>query len=803
MNVLSNQVDPEGSDKRVQVLKMFGGVGLGGVMGGNPWDLGTSLGIDLVELAIRDKKTTKGESAALTLWGSILKGALTGDQKKLICQILGGCVAEAVNQLPETDENTSLERRIARALLINSDVQSHFIKGFVDKRFKDDPKPKTGGELTPEEQEKYPKQIITEVEPEQPFKVEMQNEPLYLRLIEEQKQNQVDLNLAQADCETKRLAAEKASKKEHNLHKKNTGFKLIPQPKVYQEWLDSKKTLSTKNGEHQTSQGRVNEIQEKMYKNSKAQLVASSPKTPITQTDKGLATSIMNLNRIDREIPEKILAVEKSIDNYNEHHRKDSYFSEVKRTIKELNASFKDRDAEQNNIHRLNGVESNIQTPPIAIPEKASALAKIVLWCKDNVVLGIHPPTQPFNYDPNKPIPPESNKGSTYHETRHQINVEKSELNVLEEKSKPLPQGSNWNSVSNYHSYNSQRMFETNMAYRSPTITTPSQPMNFGTGVANNVQMPPSDWSNLGRSEPEHRIPGVKHYPDGDRTQSNIPKWLRYFASGGEPIDPQERINRNTQLLVATTRAAGQAFGEIADELRSFGCVNAKFEQGKVTLRFDRTISSQIDGLMDQFLPNMDHVPNFRYVEFAARIANDIMLEAFMMPLFQLGKANPLIDRVLVRPQGFGQQVRMIEAFQQPALRSGLSFPKLGLMSGQPKVLAERNISKIRTDWVFPKKGGATINGRWYTEHALERMAPRTPEVMAELEVRALARARKEGCLPQTKEFGKWMEKNAPNPRNIPPSVVEAEISKPGSTNIRVELNQKGDVITVIPGGKK
>lgn len=161
MNVLSNQVDPEGSDKRVHVLKMFGGVGLGGVMGGNPWDLGTSLGIDLVELAVRDKKTTKGESAALTLWGSILKGALTGDQKKLVCQILGGCVAEAVNQLPETDENTSLERRIARALLTNSDVQSHFIKGFVDKRFKDDLKPKTGGELTPEEQEKYPKQEPT------------------------------------------------------------------------------------------------------------------------------------------------------------------------------------------------------------------------------------------------------------------------------------------------------------------------------------------------------------------------------------------------------------------------------------------------------------------------------------------------------------------------------------------------------------------------------------------------------------------------------------------------------------------
>ena len=35
------------------------------------------------------------------------------------------------------------------------------------------------------------------------------------------------------------------------------------------------------------------------------------------------------------------------------------------------------------------------------------------------------------------------------------------------------------------------------------------------------------------------------------------------------------------------------------------------------------------------------------------------------------GVSKPLLDRALVRPQGFGQQVRSIEAFQQPALRSG------------------------------------------------------------------------------------------------------------------------------------
>ena len=803
INVVGRKVDPEGKDKRLQVVKMLSNSAVGKFIGGGG-NLAASLGIDLVDILSRPENQNKTTSSIRNLIASSLKGLATRDPKKFAEYFMGGVVGEAANRLPENDANTSHVAGVFKAFAQNPELHGKLVEGALKKVSRSDLKPKTGGTLTPEEQEKYPKQIITEVEPEQPVKIEMQNESLYLKLVEEQKQNQVDLNLAQADCEAKRKAAEKASKEEHKLHEKNKGFKLIPKPKKYQEWLDSKKTLATKTGEYQTSLGHVSEIQEKIYNNSKAQLVASSPKVPTTQTDKGLAVAITNLNRIDREIPKKILAIEKSIDNYNEHYRKDSYFSEVKRTIKDLNSSLQERDTEQNNINKLNGVESNIQTPLIAIPDKASALAKVILWCKDNIVLGIHPPQQPFNYDPNKPIPPESNKGSIYHETRHQINLEQSELNVLEEKSRPVSQGSNWSSVSYYHS---QRMFETNMAYHSPVDTSSQGNLDYqqfwGQGLANNVQIPPSDWDGLGRNDPEHRIPGMKHYPDGDRTQSNIPKWLRYFASGGEPIDPQERINTNTQSLVATAKAVGQAFGEIADELRSFGCVNAKFDQGKVTLRFDRTISSQIDGLMDQFLPSMDHVPNFRYVEFTARIANDIMLQAFLGPFFQAQRAKPLLDRVLVRPQGFGQQVRVIEAFQQPALRSGLGFPKMGLMPGQHKLLAERNISKIRTDWVFPKKGGARINGRWYTEHALERMAPRTPEVMAELEVRALNRAAKEGCLPQTKEFGRWMEKHHPDPRNIPPSVVEAEIAKPGSTSIRVELNNKGDVITVMPRGKK
>lgn len=105
--------------------------------------------------------------------------------------------------------------------------------------------------------------------------------------------------------------------------------------------------------------------------------------------------------------------------------------------------------------------------------------------------------------------------------------------------------------------------------------------------------------------------------------------------------------------------------------------------------------------------------------------------------------------------------------------------------------------------WVLPENGGgALINGRWYSEHALERMAPRTPQVMAKLEARALTRASAEGLQPGTEEFGRWLYRNGPSPRGIPSSVVEAEIINPGSTNIRVILNQRGNVITIIPGGK-
>lgn len=123
-----------------------------------------------------------------------------------------------------------------------------------------------------------------------------------------------------------------------------------------------------------------------------------------------------------------------------------------------------------------------------------------------------------------------------------------------------------------------------------------------------------------------------------------------------------------------------------------------------------------------------------------------------------------------------------------------VTYPKFQLMP--PNLIANRG------GWILPKEGGgAFINGRWYVEHALERMAPRTPQVMAELEARALQRASAKGLEPGTEAFSEWMRCNGPAPRGVPLSVVEAEIANTGSTNVRVILNQKGEVVTVITGG--
>lgn len=131
--------------------------------------------------------------------------------------------------------------------------------------------------------------------------------------------------------------------------------------------------------------------------------------------------------------------------------------------------------------------------------------------------------------------------------------------------------------------------------------------------------------------------------------------------------------------------------------------------------------------------------------------------------------------------------------------KAGVVKKDIGLPSLQ-KSLKTHSSPSSNMGWVLPEKGGgALIKGRWYTEHALERMAPDTFQVMAILNKRFLKRAEvaMQTCTPE--EFQRWCSKNFPNPRGIPPSVIEAEIIHPGSTCIEVITNEQGHVITVIP----
>ncbi len=108
-------------------------------------------------------------------------------------------------------------------------------------------------------------------------------------------------------------------------------------------------------------------------------------------------------------------------------------------------------------------------------------------------------------------------------------------------------------------------------------------------------------------------------------------------------------------------------------------------------------------------------------------------------------------------------------------------------------------------------EGGGIINSREYSQHAMERMAPDSPSVRAELSRRAEALAESKGLQVGTPEYYQFCQKYV-DPRNIPPSVIEDAIRNttavPGhtagtyvhqTTDVTVIINDTGRVITVIP----
>ena len=134
---------------------------------------------------------------------------------------------------------------------------------------------------------------------------------------------------------------------------------------------------------------------------------------------------------------------------------------------------------------------------------------------------------------------------------------------------------------------------------------------------------------------------------------------------------------------------------------------------------------------------------------------------------------------------------------------------KMGMQYGKVPAGTFDEAFDFENLWDMPE-GGEIINGRKYSQHALERMAPDTPEVRAEQYARATEIAKEHGLQPGTYEYSSFVDKYV-DPRGIPPSVVEDAIingtkspgNKPGTfvyetIDIRVVSNENGDIITVI-----
>jgi hypothetical protein len=466
-----------------------------------------------------------------------------------------------------------------------------------------------------------------------------------------------------------------------------------------------------------------------------------------------------------------------------------------------------ERDQAQKTLDKIQGIV-RVPAPKPKTPKPKTVVGKVGKWIKENVSVSGEAKVASVPLYQTRPTQ------SSYSDTQHQIAIESAQL---PNRGQPSQHRSNMGQWENVQASQAQQMFNANMAYQSPVNTIPSQPLNFGNGVANNAQlshiprrqmqmagfMSENAQVNLEGIEQVHRLIAndfTKSIPKGAAKVMAAVCTLMVPDMSDMPgaEDPQEHFKRafnhtlkkyDQLVKIQDPNSFGSKAGEFVGEMVALGGVGKVIRVAEGISVLGMACEGGFVGAIVSEAHDTNMVAGIAFGFVGGGAVSGVRL------LFRGGGVSkPLIDRALSIPQGFGQQIRAIES---NALRSG--FASEGTVSR----LADRSVNKIRTDWVFPKKGGATINGRWYTEHALERMAPRTPRVMAELERRFLERAKAvEKTLPP-KRFRKWYRENYPNPRGIPPSVVEAEISKPGSTNIRVELNQKGDVITAIPGGKK
>jgi len=179
--------------------------------------------------------------------------------------------------------------------------------------------------------------------------------------------------------------------------------------------------------------------------------------------------------------------------------------------------------------------------------------------------------------------------------------------------------------------------------------------------------------------------------------------------------------------------------------------------------------------------------------------------------------AKKQIAYLRAKTENFADEVKTFSPLLGSGVGAGLNLNKAKVVENKLANLTKNAIiegpSNAEVEWLFRNipEGVTTIDGRQYSRHALERMAPDTPEIRAELRTKYNKIAEEKGVVPGSKEYNNFINKNI-DPRGITPSVVEDAIRNtkptPGNTegtfvhenaNVRVIVNSNGDVVTVIP----
>lgn len=180
-------------------------------------------------------------------------------------------------------------------------------------------------------------------------------------------------------------------------------------------------------------------------------------------------------------------------------------------------------------------------------------------------------------------------------------------------------------------------------------------------------------------------------------------------------------------------------------------------------------------------------------------------------------RQKELLEQLLVIEESDIEAIESSQAVNEEVALAGTEVHEKPLTINDFTSLDE-DLKKSFNGWHLPKSGGGIINGRRYTQHALERMAPDIPEVRAHLELKARL-----ADIPRflKNKNGEWQEnskwKDSTTPRGIPPMVVEHIIktAKPIinekyagtfdyiADGVHVTLNEFGDVITVIKKREK